>query len=225
MGDFGNNGFYRFDGGTERVLQHYRSGLNSIPTTEAFLANASDLYLLRLAAGSIGGVLLSKRGGANAMAFHSGPPAFSIRRRATGARAVQPHPPLFLSTTTTWLALPFCDVDGASAGRRRRRATCTAAVFLASASTSDAGVLRACPDPAPAAYRTRQPARSRSPLCRLRSLASRAGFKVDGRTEPRGVGCRRTGGRRDDGRLHVWCAHRWLWARHKTTKLKPAIFA
>ena len=31
MGDFGNNGCYR--GGSERVLQHYRSGLNSIPTT------------------------------------------------------------------------------------------------------------------------------------------------------------------------------------------------
>ena len=57
MGDFGNNGFYRFDGGNERVLQHYRSGLNSIPTTDAFLADPSDLYLLRLAAGSIAGVL------------------------------------------------------------------------------------------------------------------------------------------------------------------------
>ena len=74
MGDFSNNGFYRFDGGHERVLQHYRSGLNSIPSTEAFLANPSDLYLLRLAAGSIGGVLANiDESGANAMAFHADP--------------------------------------------------------------------------------------------------------------------------------------------------------
>lgn len=71
MGDFGNNGFYR---GSGRVLQHYRSGLNSIPSTEAFLADPADLYLLRLAAGSIGGVLTNIDGsGANAMAFHGDP--------------------------------------------------------------------------------------------------------------------------------------------------------
>ena len=32
-GDFSNNGWLSRTG--ERVLQHYRSGLNSIPTTEA----------------------------------------------------------------------------------------------------------------------------------------------------------------------------------------------
>eukprot|EP00947_MAST-08B_sp_MAST-8B-sp1_P005461 g5461.t1 len=57
VGDFGNNGYVRFNGGTERVLQHYRSGLNAIPSTEAFLSDPSDMYLLRLAAGSISGVL------------------------------------------------------------------------------------------------------------------------------------------------------------------------
>ena len=71
MGDFGNNGFYR---GSGRVLQHYRSGLNSIPSTEAFLSDPSDLYLLRLAAGSIGGVLTNiDEDGANGMAFHGAP--------------------------------------------------------------------------------------------------------------------------------------------------------
>jgi len=72
-GDFGNNGYYEL--GNERVLQHYRSGLNSIPTTEAFLAEPTDVYLLRLAAGSIGGVLanIDPTTGANSMGFHSDP--------------------------------------------------------------------------------------------------------------------------------------------------------
>ncbi len=75
MGDFGNNGYVEFEGGHERVLQHYRSGLNAIPSTEAFLADPSDLYLLRLAAGSIGGVLanIDPATGANSMGFHSDP--------------------------------------------------------------------------------------------------------------------------------------------------------
>ena len=74
FGDFSNNGVIRgANGGGERVLQHYRSGLNSIPTTEAFLSDPSDLYLLRLASGSIGGVLanIEVGSGAPAMAFHS----------------------------------------------------------------------------------------------------------------------------------------------------------
>mmetsp|Transcript_50068 Transcript_50068/g.82998 ORF Transcript_50068/g.82998 Transcript_50068/m.82998 type:complete len:352 (+) Transcript_50068:43-1098(+) len=71
VGDFGNNGFIR---GSERVLQHYRSGLNAIPTTEAFLNNPNDTYLIRLAAGSIGGVLANiDENGANSMGFHSDP--------------------------------------------------------------------------------------------------------------------------------------------------------
>jgi len=74
MGDFGNNGYVRFNGGTERVLQHYRSGLNSIPSLEAFLHDPSDLYLLRLAAGSISGVLANiDEDGAASMGFHADP--------------------------------------------------------------------------------------------------------------------------------------------------------
>jgi hypothetical protein len=69
------------------VVQHYRSGLNSIPTTEAFLdspnnkisadtmdsANGDDRYLLRLAVGSITGVLTNiDSDGAASMGFHGG---------------------------------------------------------------------------------------------------------------------------------------------------------
>jgi len=71
-GDFSNNGWLSRTG--ERVLQHYRSGLNSIPSTEAFLRDPTDLYLLRLAAGSISGVLTNiDNDGAPAMAFHGDP--------------------------------------------------------------------------------------------------------------------------------------------------------
>jgi hypothetical protein len=72
FGDFSNNGWLSRSG--ERVLQHYRSGLNSIPTTEAFLADPTDLYLLRLAAGSISGVLTNiDSDGAPGMAYHGDP--------------------------------------------------------------------------------------------------------------------------------------------------------
>lgn len=71
VGDFGNNGFVR---GNERELHHYRSGLNAIPSMEQFLKDPSDLYLLRLAAGSLGGVLTNiDADGAPSMAFHSDP--------------------------------------------------------------------------------------------------------------------------------------------------------
>ena len=70
-GDFGNNGVYRAN---ERVLQHYRSGLNAIPPTEEFLRNPHDFYLLRLAAGSVSGVLTNiDVDGAPSMAFHGDP--------------------------------------------------------------------------------------------------------------------------------------------------------
>jgi len=72
FGDFGNNGW--LSRANERVLQHYRSGLNSIPSTEAFLKEPNDLYLLRLAAGSISGVLTNiDADGAPAMAYHGDP--------------------------------------------------------------------------------------------------------------------------------------------------------
>merc|ERR1711957_286655 len=74
FGDFGHGGYVRFDGGNERVLQHYRSGLNSIPTLEEFLRNPHDLYALRLAAGSISGVLANiDEDGAASMGFHADP--------------------------------------------------------------------------------------------------------------------------------------------------------
>lgn len=82
MGDFGNNGWLSRE--NERVLQHYRSGLNSIPTTEAFLRNPTDMYALRLAAGSISGVLTNiDEDGAPAMAYH-GTPAMMVWDPASG---------------------------------------------------------------------------------------------------------------------------------------------
>lgn len=96
FGDFGNNGYVRFDGGNERVLQHYRSGLNAIPTAEAFLTSSPpDLYLLRLAAGSIGGVLANiDASGANSMGTR--PPHKRPRNdprvcTAPGRRVSAPH--------------------------------------------------------------------------------------------------------------------------------------
>ena len=81
-GDFSNNGW--LSRASERVLQHYRSGLNSIPSTEAFLRDPADLYLLRLAAGSISGVLTNiDEDGAPAMAFH-GDPKFMTWDPASG---------------------------------------------------------------------------------------------------------------------------------------------
>ena len=207
MGDFGNNGFYRFDGGTERVLQHYRSGLNSIPTTEAFLANASDLYLLRLAAGSIGGVLtnIDSESGANAMAFHSDPanlffdPASGDWGLALYGHTHNTASFLVHHDDFGWLCY-FCDVDVASAGgltvtprdSYRRR------VFLASFGiliTSDAGVLqRVVWDPKyPARVRVVYAPVGAQPLTRFRLRLRGTGessaykFKVDGHTESRGA--------------------------------------
>ena len=55
------------------MLQHYRSGLNAIPSMDQYMRDPTDLYLLRLAAGSLGGVLtnIDVETGAPGMAFHS----------------------------------------------------------------------------------------------------------------------------------------------------------
>ena len=246
MGDFGNNGFYRFDGGTERVLQHYRSGLNSIPTTEAFLANASDLYLLRLAAGSIGGVLtnIDSESGANAMAFHSDPanlffdPASGDWGLALYGHTHNTASFLVHHDDFGWLCY-FCDVDVASAGgltvtprdSYRRR------VFLASFGiliTSDAGVLqRVVWDPKyPARVRVVYAPVGAQPLTRFRLRLRGCGessaykFKVDGHTESRGAwdvaaAPGRRARRRSTSRLVRICRVRLLVKYvHKTTKAR-----
>ena len=108
MGDFGNNGFLRFDGGNERVLQHYRSGLNSIPTTEAYMAQPDDTYLLRLAAGSIGGVLTNIEAGTGApsMGFH-GDQACSVACTVTRSITLSVTRPVTRTVTWTVTGLMF----------------------------------------------------------------------------------------------------------------------
>jgi hypothetical protein len=121
-GDFSNNGYIRFNGGSERVLQHYRSGLNAIPSTEAFLADPDDLYLLRLAAGSASGVLTNIDGdGAPSMAFHSDHSLLDFDP-ASGDHglAFYGHSHITQSFVVDdkdkgWLCF-FCDVSGGSGG-------------------------------------------------------------------------------------------------------------
>lgn len=73
-GDLGNNGKWLVNRGGERMLQHYRSGLNQIPLTEAFRANPDDQFLLRTAMGALTGQLGSiDATGAVAMGWHTAP--------------------------------------------------------------------------------------------------------------------------------------------------------
>ena len=205
MGDFGNNGFYRFDGGTERVLQH-RSGLNSIPPRGVPRQRVRPLPAAprrRL----IGGVLtnIDSEGGANAMAFHSDPanlffdPASGDWGLALYGHTHNTASFLVHHDDLGWLCY-FCDVDVASAGgltvtprdSYRRR------VFLASFGvliTSDAGVLqRVIWDPKyPARVQVVYAPVGAQPLTRFRLRLRGCGessaykFKVAGHTESRGA--------------------------------------
>ena len=121
MGDFGNNGFLKSPHNGERVLQHYRSGLNAIPSAEAFLSDPSDLYLLRLAAGSVSGVLTNiDMDGAPSMAFHADQSLLEFDP-ASGDHglAFYGHSHITQSTVVRdadlgWLCY-FCDIDAAAA--------------------------------------------------------------------------------------------------------------
>jgi len=74
MGDLGNNGKWFVNRGVERVLMHYRSGLNMIPLIEAYRANPDDIFLLEIAMGSLGGQMTNiDDQGATSMGFHSYP--------------------------------------------------------------------------------------------------------------------------------------------------------
>ena len=60
--------------GTERVLQHYRAGLNAIVTAEAYMFNPDDALLLDVATGAQAGQLANiAPDGAVSMGFHSFP--------------------------------------------------------------------------------------------------------------------------------------------------------
>jgi len=74
MGDLGNNGKWFINRGVERVLMHYRAGLNMIPLIEAYRANPDDLLLLEISMGSLVGQLTNiDDSGATSMGFHSYP--------------------------------------------------------------------------------------------------------------------------------------------------------
>jgi len=74
MGDLGNNGLWFVNRGGERILQHYRAGLNMIPLLEAYRANPDDPFLLTVSMGAISGQLTNiDESGAVSMGFHSFP--------------------------------------------------------------------------------------------------------------------------------------------------------
>ena len=74
MGDLGNNGKWFINRGSERVLMHYRAGLNAIPLIEAYRAHPDDFFLLPIAMGAIAGQMTNiDAAGAASMGFHSFP--------------------------------------------------------------------------------------------------------------------------------------------------------
>ncbi len=79
-GDLGNNGKWYVNRGGERLLQHYRAGLNAIPLIEAFRSNPDDVFLLHTAMGAMtggyGSILPASHPtspGAVSMGFHTVP--------------------------------------------------------------------------------------------------------------------------------------------------------
>ena len=79
-GDLGNNGKWLINRGGERMLLHYRSGLNQIVLTEAYRANPDDTFLLTTAMGALTGQLGNilpatdaRAPGAVSMGFHTFP--------------------------------------------------------------------------------------------------------------------------------------------------------
>ena len=88
-GDLGNNGKWFVNRGGERLLQHYRAGLNAIPIIEAFRANPDDAFLLYVAMGALTGAYGSilpashpTSPGAVSMGFHTVPFALEYDPRS-----------------------------------------------------------------------------------------------------------------------------------------------
>ena len=72
--DYGVNGCPELNGGIERALHHYGSGLNALPIMHAFDRNPDDIYLLEVAMGSITGPLTNiQLNGASSMGLHGDP--------------------------------------------------------------------------------------------------------------------------------------------------------
>ena len=72
--DFAVNGCEELNGGIERVLHHYGSGLNALPLMHAYDINPDDIYLLEVGIGSITGPLTNiQLNGASSMGLHADP--------------------------------------------------------------------------------------------------------------------------------------------------------
>ena len=83
MGDLGNNGKWFINRGTERLLQHYRAGLNAIVTAEAYQANPDDTLLLDISVGAQMGQLTNiAPDGSVSMGFHTFPFALEFDPRS-----------------------------------------------------------------------------------------------------------------------------------------------
>ena len=69
-----NAGKYMINRGGERLLQHYRAGLNAVPLFEGYRYNPDDFFLLQVAMGAYLGQMTNiDESGAPSMGFHSYP--------------------------------------------------------------------------------------------------------------------------------------------------------
>jgi hypothetical protein len=74
QGDLGTNGKWFVTRGGERILQHYRAGLNNIPVLEGYRYNPDDFFLIEVGMGALTGQLANiDANGATSMGFHSSP--------------------------------------------------------------------------------------------------------------------------------------------------------
>jgi hypothetical protein len=74
MGDLGNNGKWFINRGGERLLMHYRAGLNNIPILTQYIQYPDDWFLLETGMGALTGQLTNiDENGATSMGFHSVP--------------------------------------------------------------------------------------------------------------------------------------------------------
>jgi hypothetical protein len=72
--DYAVNGCEELNGGIERALHHYGSGLNALPIMDAYDRNLDDVYLLEVGIGSITGTLTNiQLNGASSMGIHGDP--------------------------------------------------------------------------------------------------------------------------------------------------------